>query len=78
MIKRSKLEMKGIEPSTSRMRSERSAPELHPRLILHQKSKYIYYGLNLFVYKKKEIMLARVYSSSTPLKSESISQLANW
>ena len=31
-VKREGLEVKGIEPSTSRMRSERSAPELHPRL----------------------------------------------
>lgn len=28
------VEMKGIEPSTSRMRSERSTPELHPPFAL--------------------------------------------
>ena len=30
--KKKRLEMLGIEPRTSRMRSERSTPELHPRV----------------------------------------------
>ena len=48
-LKINMMEMKGIEPSTSRMRSERSTPELHPLNVMPNgcKSKNIKLYLNI-------------------------------